>query len=166
MGEQRLDRFSVKPGPGRVIAMTAGAPCPLCGEPAAVVRIEAGLRYVDPWFDTYRWGTWEELGAAERWETVYFCPEFDRIVVEPCTHAARGTRAVQWRAQLAAAAAPEVRRGINLRKPLLMQMGANSPTSVRFRGAATVQIPVVPATPAGQATQQLTVPLRVAGRSA
>jgi hypothetical protein len=128
------------------------------------VCIEAGLRYVDAYFETYRWGTWEELGAAERWETVFFEAEFDRLVVEPCGHAVRGIRAVQWRAQLAVDAvvpAPRVSRGINLAKPLGVQLGANQPAA-KYRGAATVVMPVVPAGPAGQATQLLVPPLRAA----
>lgn len=156
-----------RPGPGQTIALDGVMPCPLCREPAEAVRLEVGLQYVDPWFDTYRWGSWEELGPAERWETVMWCPEFDRIVVDPCGHVARGVRAVHWRAQLAAVTAEPTavglpaRRGINLVKPFAVQLGANQPAA-RYRGAATVVIPAVPAWPVGAAT----VPLRVPDRPA
>jgi hypothetical protein len=70
--------------------------CPVCSDPVLRIRLEDGLRYHDVWFDTARYGSFEELGAAERWETVWFDPEFDRVVNEPCGHSARGPRGVHW----------------------------------------------------------------------
>lgn len=155
----------MKPGPGREITLAAPSACPICGEPVWSARLEAGLQYTDAWFDTHRWGSWEELGPAERWETVFFCVEFDRVVAGGCGHTVRGLQAVSWRAEMAATVHVEQtievarprpvvdldvldgplfegptrdlsRRGIRLEKPLAMRLGANAPVVPRFRGSA------------------------------
>lgn len=71
----------------------------MCLAGVARIRVELGWQYEDHGFDTARFGSWEELGAAERWESVWPCSEFDRVVTQ-CGHQARGQRAVEWLAHM------------------------------------------------------------------